>query len=209
MSGGLWSGRLLRIACGLELEQGFEGLIEGAAVAGFVAVKEFEGAAGVSEGAEGMGGAVGGSEVFVVVVEVLVLVDHHQFGDGGFAGVAAVEPPGSDGEAVDEFVLGGGEGLVLVDEFLPVPVEFVFGFAVENDELGVESVSAGILRRRALAFRSYGAMRFCAVGAGVEDFLFSGHDRVPGGTVARGAGGWEDGDRYVAGGVEEPGCGVM
>jgi len=161
-----------------------EGAVERAFEVGFVASEIV--VFGRLGGAFGVGsaeGVVAGHDVFFVqaqevqdgevVFALEVAVEHF-----GFDAEASLESPGGSDDPFEKEVLEGAGGLEELLELLAEFVEFGLVLVVEEESLGEQAVTEGILGDGGFAFRGCGAGALAGVMTVGEDLFLGSHGLV-------------------------------
>lgn len=166
--------------------EGFEGAVEGAGVAGLVAVEGGEDAGLVAQGAEGQGGAGLVGADFEFLLDPGFLAGHFEIEEGGFEGGGAVHAPLGGDELEDEGVVNDVGGLEVGEVGVAEGVEVVFGFGLENDGgAGGEAVGEGGVAAAGEALGGDGPVGASAIGAGRGDAALRRHGNLLGARVVR------------------------
>ncbi len=157
-------------AFGAKVQKCGERRAELAFEAGFVAVQQIEHVGFIAHGAEG-----DKREGRIVLAFVTARATDFLVEPGGLAVPDALLTPAGDGHSFDEIALGGGFGLVLVEERGEQGAKFFLRFAGEDDFFREEAVGSAVLRGGVFALFGDGAAGFCAVGAGCDLLEFGRH----------------------------------
>jgi hypothetical protein len=157
----------LKFKAGQTIEGGFDLAVE----AVFVAIHHFEGAGAVAEALESDGGSGGGLEVgdFSRLLVAFVVEA------GTFDVPQTAEAPFGYGQDLDESLLGGVLGLVIVLEIGQDLAEVFEAFRAEDYAAGQHAVADAIFGAAGFALRSDWARRFERVDAIGGDLFVSCH----------------------------------
>jgi hypothetical protein len=150
----------------------FEGAVDGSGEAGFVAVKEGEGAGVIGEGFEGEGDARGLVDFLEFAFDFGALPGDFAIEEGGFEGPGAFEAPAGDDDLVHEIGLDLVTGREVGDIGIADPLEALRGFVFEDSDLGVQPVGGGVAGGFGFTFDGFGPAGFGSIGAGGLSFAF-------------------------------------
>jgi hypothetical protein len=151
----------------LDFEQAAVGAEVLTVVAGLVAVEQVEGAGVVGHGNESEGRGCGQAGFGLLG---LVIFAHELAGHAGFFHHpdAGATPAGYD-HHLDEFLFGGADGFVLIEEVLSVGFEGRGVFTGEEDDAAENAVLQAVAGGGKFALLRDGSTGFTAVGSGGFD----------------------------------------